>query len=119
MKYKNFLIRLFDLILVLGLLAGYQAVIYSRDKEATIAELKSQVNQLQGEKEDILEAAKNSGKLGTVVRYFNDNVLTGCGNGCGNDSCLWIILLLCCCGGWGNNGFGCGGCGNGCNCGGC
>jgi uncharacterized protein with FMN-binding domain len=64
MKYKNFLIRLFDLILVLGLLAGYQAVIYSRDKEATIAELKSQVNQLQGEKEDILEAAKNSGKLG-------------------------------------------------------
>ena len=51
MKYKNFLIRLFDLILVLGLLAGYQAVIYSRDKEATIAELKSQVNQLQGEKE--------------------------------------------------------------------
>ena len=45
MKYKNFLIRLFDLILVLGLLAGYQAVIYSRDKEATIAELKSQVNQ--------------------------------------------------------------------------
>ena len=60
MKYKNFLIRLFDLILVLGLLAGYQAVIYSRDKEATIAELKSQVNQLQGEKEDILEAAKIS-----------------------------------------------------------
>ena len=50
MKYKNFLIRLFDLILVLGLLAGYQAVIYSRDKEATIAELKSQVNQLQGER---------------------------------------------------------------------
>ena len=48
MKYKNFLIRLFDLILVLGLLAGYQAVIYSRDKEATIAELKSQINQLQG-----------------------------------------------------------------------
>ena len=38
MKYKNFLIRLFDLILVLGLLAGYQAAIYSRDKEATIAE---------------------------------------------------------------------------------
>ena len=54
MKYKNFLIRLFDLILVLGLLAGYQAAIYSRDKEATIAELKSQVNQLQGEKEDMM-----------------------------------------------------------------
>ena len=67
MKYKNFLIRLFDLILVLGLLAGYQAVIYSRDKEATIAELKSQINQLQGEKEDILEAAKSSGKLGEMV----------------------------------------------------
>lgn len=64
MKYKNFLIRLFDLILVLGLLAGYQAVIYSRDKEAQIAELESQVNQLQGEKEEILEAAKSSGKLG-------------------------------------------------------
>ena len=42
-------------------------MIYSRDKEATIAELKSQVNQLQGEKEDILEAAKNSGKLGTMM----------------------------------------------------
>ena len=71
MKYKNFLIRLFDLILVLGLLAGYQAVIYSRDKEATIAELKSQVNQLQGEKEDILEAAKNSGKLGEDEAYLS------------------------------------------------
>ena len=59
MKYKNFLIRLCDFILVLGLLAGYQAVIYSRDKEATIAELKSQVNQLQGEKETILEVRRD------------------------------------------------------------
>ena len=85
MKYKNFLIRLFDLILVLGLLAGYQAVIYSRDKEATIAELKSQVNQLQGEKEDILEAAKNSGKLGTdgasagQAGTYKDGTYTGFG----------------------------------------
>lgn len=63
MKYKNFFIRLFDLILVLGLLAGYQAVIYSRDKEAQIAELESQVNQLQGEKEEILSVAKDAGKL--------------------------------------------------------
>ena len=33
----------------------------------------------------------------------------GGGDGCGNNSCLWIILLLFCCGGWGGNG-----CGNGC-----
>lgn len=63
MKYKNFLIRLFDLILVLGLLAGYQAVIYSRDKEAQIAELESQVNQLQGEREEILSVVQDTGKL--------------------------------------------------------
>ena len=40
------------------------------------------------------------------------------GNGCGNDSCLWIILLLIFCGGCGN-GFGNNGCGcsnNGCGC---
>ena len=73
MKYKNFLIRLFDLILVLGLLAGYQAVIYSRDKEATIAELKSQVNQLQGEKEDILEAVRLKRiKMETILEVRRD-----------------------------------------------
>lgn len=91
MKYKNFLIRLFDLILVLGLLAGYQAVIYRRDKEATIAELKSQVNQLQGEKEDILEAAKNSGKLGSegdsagAGGTYKDGTYTGSAQGFGGD----------------------------------
>ena len=91
MKYKNFLIRLFDLILVLGLLAGYQAVIYSRDKEATIAELKSQVNQLQGEKEDILEAAKNSGKLGAdgasagQAGTYKDGTYTGSSQGFGGE----------------------------------
>ena len=91
MKYKNFLIRLFDLILVLGLLAGYQAVIYRRDKEATIAELKSQVNQLQGEKEDILEAAKNSGKLGAdgasagQAETYKDGNYTGSSQGFGGE----------------------------------
>ena len=56
MKYKNFLIRLCDLILVLGLLAGYQAVIYSRDKESKIAEIKIQVNLIQEKKKNLLEA---------------------------------------------------------------
>lgn len=91
MKYKNFLIRLFDLILILGLLAGYQVVIYSRDKEARIAELESQVNQLQGEKDEILEAAKNSGKLGTGTDgnasegngSYKDGTYTGSAQGFG------------------------------------
>lgn len=90
MKYKNFLIRLFDLILVLGLLAGYQVVIYSRDKESQIAELESQVNQLQGEKEEILEAAKSSGKLGTEETSgtdgaYKDGTYTGSAQGFGGD----------------------------------
>lgn len=46
----------------------------------------------------------------------------GCNDGCGDNSCIWIILLLLFCGnGLGltnNNGCGCGswntGCGNGC-----
>ena len=100
MKYKNFLIRLFDLILVLGLLAGYQAVIYSRDKEATIAELKSQVNQLQGEKEDILEAAKNSGKLGTdgasagQAGTYKDGTYTGSSQGFGGEIKVSAIDII-------------------------
>lgn len=91
MKYKNFLIRLFDLILVLGLLAGYQAVIYSRDKETQIAELESQVNQLQGEKDEILEAAKSSGKLGAdgdsagAGGTYKDGTYTGSAQGFGGD----------------------------------
>lgn len=91
MKYKNFLIRLFDLILVLGLLAGYQAVIYSRDKEAQIVELESQVNQLQGEKDEILEAAKSSGKLGAkggssgAGGTYKDGTYTGSAQGFGGD----------------------------------
>ena len=70
MKYKNFLIHLFDLILVLGLLAGYQAVIYSRDKEATIAELKSMggcnENPCKGNKAD----AKNWYDISKGVNCF-------------------------------------------------
>ena len=91
MKYKNFLIRLFDLILVLGLLAGYRAVIYSRDKEAQITELESQINQLQGEKEEILEAAKSSGKLGSegdsagAGGTYKDGTYTGSAQGFGGD----------------------------------
>lgn len=91
MKYKNFLIRLFDLILVLGLLAGYQAVIYSRDKEAQIIELESQVNQLQGEKKEILEAAKSSGKFGTdgnstgTGGAYKDGAYTGSAQGFGGE----------------------------------
>ena len=91
MKYKNFLIHLFDLILVLGLLAGYQAVIYSRDKEAQIVELESQVNQLQGEKDEILEAAKSSGKLGAkggssgAGGTYKDGTYTGSAQGFGGD----------------------------------
>ncbi|MDD6102726.1 MAG: chorion class high-cysteine HCB protein 13 [Clostridiales bacterium] len=63
--------------------------------------------------------------------------LSGCQNGrngflggCGNNSCIWILLILLCCGG---NGFGCGDdccsiiwillilcfCGNGCGNQGC
>ena len=64
-------------------------MIYSRDKEATIAELKSQVNQLQGEKEDILEVAKNSGKLGEdsasagQAGTYKDGTYTGSSQGFG------------------------------------
>lgn len=41
----------------------------------------------------------------------NGNSIFGGGDGCGNNSCLWIILLLLFCGN-GNSGFG----GNGCGC---
>ena len=41
----------------------------------------------------------------------NERTSCGCNNGCGNNSCLWIILILLFCGG---NGFGRSGCGNGC-----
>ena len=91
MKYKNFLIRLFDLILVLGLLGGYQAVIYSRDKEAQITELESQINQLQGEKDEILEAVKSSGKLGSegdsagAGETYKDGSYIGSAQGFGGD----------------------------------
>lgn len=91
MKYKNFFIRLFDLILVLGLLAGYQAVIYSRDKEAQIAELESQVNQLQGEKEEILSVAKDAGKLvdagadSSQGGAYKDGTYTGSAQGFGGE----------------------------------
>ena len=64
-------------------------MIDSRDKEATIAELKSQGNQLQGEKEDILEAAKKSGKLGEggasagQAGTYKDGTYTGSSQGFG------------------------------------
>ena len=64
---------------------------YKNHKEATIAELKSQVNQLQGEKEDILEAAKNSGKLGAdgasagQAGTYKDGTYTGSSQGFGGE----------------------------------
>lgn len=89
MKYKNFLIKLFDLILIVGLLAGYQAVIYSREKNTEIAELKSQINQLEGEKDEIIKAAKSSGKLGadgesaSGAGAYKDGTYEGSGDGFG------------------------------------
>ena len=67
--------------------------------------------------EEISDEKAYEYEFGDEKIVVTGNGCGGCGNGCGNDSCLWIILLLCCCGGWGNNGCGCGG--NGCGCGGC
>ncbi|MCD8019691.1 MAG: FMN-binding protein [Clostridiales bacterium] len=49
MRYKNFTLRLCNLLLILALLAVYQTVIYVRAQEEEIADLQTQVNQLQGE----------------------------------------------------------------------
>ena len=48
----------------------------------------------------------------------NERTSCGCNNGCGNNSCLWIILILLFCGGgntFGRSGCGCNdGCDNSC-----
>ncbi len=90
MRYKNFWIRFIDLLLILGLLAGYQGVIYYRDTRAEIADLKSQVNQLEGEKEEIIEVVQASGRLSgsgdsdaNAAVSYKDGTYTGSGEGFG------------------------------------
>lgn len=90
MKCKNFLIRFMDLLLILALLAGYQGIIYSREKKAEIAELESKINQLEGEKQDILQLAENYGMTETsesenVAGGYLDGTYDGTGQGFGGE----------------------------------
>lgn len=56
MKYKYFIIRTINLLLVLGLLASYQAVLYVRGQKEEMVSMQTQINQLEGEKEAIAAA---------------------------------------------------------------
>lgn len=89
MKYKYFIIRTVNLLLVLGLLAGYQTVLYVRGKEEKITSLQTQINQLEGEKQTMTEvlgiSEDGSDPSGTADsgKVYNDGAYTGSAEGFG------------------------------------
>lgn len=90
MKYRQLFIKSINLLLILLLLAAYQVISYSRSQQEEITELKNQVNQLEGEQEELFAAIReNSADIITddthenePVRY-TDGTYAGTGNGFG------------------------------------
>ena len=56
MRYKYFYLKLLNMIAVLVLLALYGMAVQIMYRDRQIAELQTRVNQLEGEKQDIIEA---------------------------------------------------------------
>ena len=90
MRYKNLFIKSVDLLLILLLLAAYQVVLYTRSQQEEITELKTQVNQLEGEQEEIMTAIREN-NLGGITDdtgssepiQYKDGIYIGTGNGFG------------------------------------
>ena len=53
MRYKYFFIRTMNLLLVLALLAGYQIAIHTKNQEAKISKLESQVASMKKDRSDL------------------------------------------------------------------
>lgn len=90
MKYKNLLIKSVDLLLILLILAAYQVVLYTRSQREEITELKTQINQLEGEQEEIMTAIREN-SLDVIADeageseqiQYKDGVYAGTGEGFG------------------------------------
>lgn len=89
MKYKYFMIRTINLLLVLGLLAGYQTVLYVRGKEEKITSMQTKINQLEGDKETMAEAlgltpeGEDFSGTGNGGNTYKDGTYTGSADGFG------------------------------------
>ncbi len=90
MSYKNLFIKSVDLLLILLFLAAYQVVLYTRSQQEEITELKTQINQLEGEQEEIMAAIREN-SLDVIADeageseqiQYKDGVYVGTGEGFG------------------------------------
>lgn len=65
MKYKYFIVRICNLLLILGLLAAYQTALYVRSLKEEMVQMETEINQLKGEKETLLRTAGLSDASGS------------------------------------------------------
>lgn len=104
MKYKYLLIRSLNLILVVGLLAGYQFTLYLRARRKEVQELKTQVDQLQKERDEFLKhfvaeeddeadtTADQEASLAKNQAVYQDGTYGGMGKGFGGDIEVSVII---------------------------
>lgn len=87
MRYKYFILRIVNLLLILGLLGAYQIVLCLRAKDEKITSLQTQINQLEGEKNAVLEEkAGDSGERSEAdanVIVYKDGRYSGTADGFG------------------------------------
>ena len=105
MRYKYFYLKLLNMIAVLVLLAGYAMAVQIMDRDRQISELQTRVNQLEGEKQDIIEAidrelgtgTADPGKTGKKQEEaeeagLTDGTYTGSGQGFGGQIVTEITI---------------------------
>jgi len=104
MKYKYLLIRSLNLILIAGLLAGYQFTLYLRARRKEVQELKTQVDQLQKERNEFLKrfVSEEDSEADTTADQeassakdqivYRDGTYEGLGKGFGGDIEVSVII---------------------------
>lgn len=94
MKYKYFILRSVNLVLVLGLLGVYQFTLYLREQEKSMTQLQTKVSQLEAERDAFIQQFKDSGgdeagsdtdgfSDGSVSSVWADGTYTGSAEGFG------------------------------------
>ena len=85
MRYKYFFIRTFNLLLVLALLAGYQIAIHTKNQEAKISKLESQVASMKKDRSKLEKQFGITEEKNGKDRKMNwkDGTYKGSGDGFG------------------------------------
>lgn len=98
MKYKYFMLRCINLLLIAGLLAGYQSLIYFRKQNNAMANMKVQIKQVEAENQELYSIIKSyvdnlEGQREKMsAGEYTDGIYEGSGTGFGGEIQVSVLI---------------------------